>query len=399
MKPIAKRVGIKKLLRELTDEHFLRETNYGHNKIYTFYGYECPNLMHEIGRLREISFREAGGGTGEAVDIDHYDTSDQPFKQLIVWDPDDQVILGGYRYLLGNNLPRNEKGEVVLATSRLFHLSDKFINEVLPHTIELGRSFVQPQYQSSKAGAKSLYALDNLWDGLGTLIIHYPEMKYFFGKVTMYTHFNQEARDYILGFMKLYFRDKENLVYPHKPVKISFTDEQLKSIFTGDSFEEDYKILSKKVRTLGENIPPLINAYMNLSPSMRTFGTAINDRFGDVEETGIIITIKDLYKQKVRRHVTTYKKKDKYFIWLKDRKRYLIEEIWIRKLGFKIEKITFKTGKGEILCRICFRYDSSRQVSGMKMRDRQGTIVEITYKTFSPSPEIDPNMFNLFPNF
>ncbi len=310
-KPVIQPVSKEKLLSELTDNLFVRKTNKGGNEIYNFTAHDAPALMQEVGRLREITFRLAGGGTGKAADIDDYDVAETPYRQLIVWDPDDQVILGGYRYLLGNNLPRNEKGEVVLATSRLFHLSDKFINEVLPHTIELGRSFVQPQYQSSKAGAKSLYALDNLWDGLGTLIIHYPEMKYFFGKVTMYTHFNQEARDYILGFMKLYFRDNENLVYPRSPVKISFTDEQLKDIFTGNSFEEDYKILSKKVRKLGENIPPLINAYMNLSPSMRTFGTAINDRFGDVEETGIIITIKDLYSQKIGRHVSSYKKKDK----------------------------------------------------------------------------------------
>ena len=308
-KPVLPPVPKEKILAELTDNLFIRKTNKGSNEIYDFTAHDAPALMQEVGRLREITFRLAGGGTGKPVDIDDYDVAETPYRQLIVWDPDEQVILGGYRYLLGDNLPKNEKGEVVLATSRLFHLSDKFISLILPHTIELGRSFVQPQYQSSKAGAKSLYALDNLWDGLGTLIIHHPEMKYFFGKVTMYTHFNQEARDYILGFMKLYFRDKENLVHPHSPVKISFTDEQLKEIFPEGSYEEDYKILSKKVRKLGENIPPLINAYMGLSPSMRTFGTAINDRFGDVEETGIIITIKDLYSQKIGRHVSSYKRK------------------------------------------------------------------------------------------
>ena len=309
-KPVIPPVPKEELLAELTDDIFVRKTNKGNNEIYDFTAHDAPALMKEVGRLREVTFRLAGGGTGKSADIDDYDVAEIPYRQLIVWDPDEQEILGGYRYLLGNNLPKNEKGEVVLATSRLFHLSDKFINEYLPYTIELGRSFVQPQYQSSKAGAKSLYALDNLWDGLGTLIIHYPDMKYFFGKVTMYTHYNQEARDLILGFMKKHFRDKENLVYPHKPVKISFTEEQLNEIFSGD-FEYDYKVLSKRVRELGETIPPLINAYMGLSPSMRTFGTAINDRFGDVEETGIIITIKDLYMKKVGRHVYTYKPKNK----------------------------------------------------------------------------------------
>ncbi len=299
-------VSRQELESELNENTFVRNTNKGDNRIYDFSAHEAPALMREVGRLREISFRQAGGGTGNSIDIDDYDVAPIPYRQIIVWDPDKKEILGGYRYLMGNNLPRDKDGKVILATSRMFNFTDKFINEYLPHTIELGRSFVQPIYQSSKAGAKSLYALDNLWDGLGALVINHPEMKYFFGKVTMYTNFNVEARDLILGFMRKHFRDKEKLVYPHQPVEIALTDQDLERIFCGQTYEEDYKILGKRVREYNENIPPLINAYMNLSPSMKTFGTAINDRFGDVEETGIILTISELYKQKVSRHVSTY---------------------------------------------------------------------------------------------
>jgi len=306
-KDIIPPVPREELEAELTQETFVRNTNKGNNKIYDFTAHQAPALMKEVGRLREVSFRMAGGGTGKDADIDDYDIAEVPYRQLIVWDPDEKEILGGYRYLLGNDIPINEDGNVKLATSRLFHFSKKFIKEFLPNTIELGRSFVQPIYQSSKAGAKSLFALDNLWDGLGSLIVSHPEMKYFFGKVTMYTHYNQDARDLILGFMAKHFNDPDNLIYPHSPVKIGLTAGDLKEIFPNDTFAEDYKILTKKVREFGENIPPLINAYMNLSPSMRTFGTAINDRFGDVEETGIIITINELYKQKIGRHVTTFK--------------------------------------------------------------------------------------------
>lgn len=291
---------------ELTQETFVRNTNKGENKIYDFTAHEAPALMKEVGRLREITFRQAGGGTGKAIDIDNYDTADVPYRQLIVWDPSEKEILGGYRYILGNCIPKDADGNVSLATSRLFKFSRKFIDEYLPHTIELGRSFVQPQYQSSKAGAKSLYALDNLWDGLGSLVVDHPEMKYYFGKVTMYTHFNQQARDLILAFMNKHFNDPDELVRPHNPIQIGLTDDDIKEIFPGSTYAEDYKILSKRVRELNENIPPLINAYMNLSPSMRTFGTAINDRFGDVEETGIIITVKELYQKKADRHMGTY---------------------------------------------------------------------------------------------
>ena len=295
---------------ELTKEIFVRKTNKGDNRIYDFSAHEAPNLLREVGRLRELSFRSAGGGTGKELDLDDYDTSEVPYRQLIVWDPSEKEILGGYRYIMGNKVKKNAKGEIEIATAKMFHFSETFINDYLPSTIELGRSFVQPNYQSSKVGAKSLFALDNLWDGLGSLMVNHPFMKYFFGKVTMYTQSNQEARDLIRSFMGLYFRDKNKLVYPKNPVESTIPDEVVKALFSGQSYTDDYKILSKKVRELGENIPPLINAYMNLSPSMKSFGTAVNDGFGDVEETGIIITIKELYEAKINRHVNSYNPND-----------------------------------------------------------------------------------------
>jgi len=295
---------------ELTKEIFVRKTNKGDNRIYDFSAHEAPNLLREVGRLRELSFRSAGGGTGKELDLDDYDTSEVPYRQLIVWDPSEKEILGGYRYIMGNKVKKNAKGEIEIATAKMFHFSEAFINDYLPYTIELGRSFVQPNYQSSKMGAKSLFALDNLWDGLGSLMVNHPFMKYFFGKVTMYTQSNQEARDLIRSFMGLYFRDKNKLVYPKNPVESTIPDEVVKALFSGQSYTDDYKILSKKVRELGENIPPLINAYMNLSPSMKSFGTAVNDGFGDVEETGIIITIKELYEAKINRHVNSYNPND-----------------------------------------------------------------------------------------
>ncbi len=314
IQPIIAPVEKDKLEAELTKERFIRNTNKGGNKIYDFIGNEAPNLMREVGRLREESFRQAGGGTGKDADIDDYDVAEVPYRQLIVWDSEEKEILGGYRYIMGNTIPRDKDGNVRLATSRLFHFSNKFLDEYLPHTIELGRSFVQPQYQSSKQGAKSLFALDNLWDGLGSLIVNHPEMKYFFGKVTMYNHFNQEARDLILSFMNKYFSDPDNLVYPldEFKVKIGLTPEEIDSIFKGPTYVEDYKRLNRGVRELGESIPPLVNAYMNLSPSMRSFGTAVNDRFGDVEETGIIITINEFNQAKTERHVETYNPNDSH---------------------------------------------------------------------------------------
>jgi hypothetical protein len=306
MKDIIAPVPKEALIAELTPDKLMRKTNKGDNEIYIITYQDSPNVMREIGRVREITFRDAGGGMGEEVDIDEYDTCAQPYKQLIVWDPQALEIIGGYRYILCDNLPVDENGIVQLATTHLFNFSEKFIKEYLPYTLELGRSFVQPHYQSSKAGAKALFALDNLWDGLGALIVDHPEIKYFFGKVTMYTHFHTQARNLIQYFFLKYFNDHENLVTPIKPMDLGINMEEMEKVFNGGSYKEDYKILSQKVREFGENIPPLINSYMNLSPSMKTFGTVINDHFGNVEETGIILTISDIYEAKKDRHIETY---------------------------------------------------------------------------------------------
>lgn len=307
MKELISPVSRELIEAELTAEKFQRKTNKADNEIYILTHHDSPNIMREIGRLRELTFRAAGGGVGEELDIDHYDITDKhPYKQLIVWDPSRREILGGYRFIHCAGLPRDKNGEVPLATSHLFHFSDEFIDDYLPYVIELGRSFVQPDYQSSKAGAKALFALDNLWDGLGALMIDYPDIKYFFGKVTMYTQYNQSARNVLLHFFEKYFPDPDVLVRPKIPMPYTTDSARLDELFSGKDYDEAYKILSAEVRKHGENIPPLINAYMNLTPSMRTFGTAISDEFGDVEETGILLDIDDMYDAKIDRHVSTY---------------------------------------------------------------------------------------------
>lgn len=301
-------VSLELLLEELTPEKQLRMTNRSHNEIYVVTAHDSPNVMREIGRLREITFRLAGGGTGKAMDIDEFDTSDNCYKQLIVWNPEAQEIIGGYRYLMGDEWEYGADGQPVLATSHMFRFSDKFIRDYAPYTIELGRSFVTPEYQSSKMGAKSLFALDNLWDGLGALTVINPDMRYFFGKMTMYPSYIRFGRDMILYFLKKHFDDKEGLIYPMNPLQLDTPEEELAQVFCGRDFKEDYRILNGGIRALGFNIPPLVNAYMNLSPTMKLFGTAINDGFGDVEETGILIAVNEILENKYVRHIESFVK-------------------------------------------------------------------------------------------
>ena len=297
----------KELLKsELTPDKQLRLTNKSNNQIYVVTAHNAPNVLKEIGRLREIVFREAGGGTGKALDLDEFDTSDNCYKQLIVWNPDAEEIIGGYRYLLGTDWEYDKQGQPILATSHMFHFSERFIKEYAPKTVELGRSFVSLPYQSSRMGAKSLFALDNLWDGLGAITVIRPNIRYYFGKMTMYPSYIRKGRDMILYFLKKYFDDKEKLIIPMKPLVIDTNEEELEKLFCMDSFKEDYRILNREIRKLGYNIPPLVNAYMSLSPTMKLFGTAINYGFGDVEETGILISIDEIFEEKKKRHIDSF---------------------------------------------------------------------------------------------
>lgn len=293
-----------KLHGELNEDRFVRETNKGNNKIYIINHHNSPNVMREIGRLRELSFASAGGGTGMPLDIDDHDTSEHCYEQLIVFSPEDDEIIGGYRFIDCSKVMDTDPIE--LSTCHYFNFSKEFIRDYLPYTIELGRSWVQPHFQPTVNPRKGIFALDNLWDGIAAITVDNPHIKYLFGKVTMYTSYHQEARDAILYFMNHFFEDKKELVRPIHALPILSDVTAFANEISGLNFKEALRILVKYVKERGEFIPPLINNYMQLSPTMKAFGTAKNEDFGDVEETGILVTIADIYPEKKHRHIDSY---------------------------------------------------------------------------------------------
>ena len=308
MKPIIAPVEREALLSELNEKTLLRKTNRAGNELYVV-GPESVNVLREIGRLREIAFRNDGGGTGMELDIDMFDTNPAyGYKQLVLWDPDAQEIIGGYRFCLCDQAVFDRFGQPHLTSSHMFQFSKRFLRDYLPYTLELGRSFVSVEYQSSKAGAKSLYALDNLFDGIAALGVLYKDrVKYFFGKMTIYPEYNTEAREMVMYFLRKYFGEKANLIKIRKEVKIN-NPRRFNKLFNGKDYKEDYKILKTEVLKLGVSIPPLVNTYMNLSPSMIYFGTGINDEFADVLDSGILIAFEELYPEKIDRHTNSFRK-------------------------------------------------------------------------------------------
>ena len=317
---IAPPVDRELIKKELKQKHFLRKSNYGNKEIYVTTAHLSPNIMREIGRLRELSFAADGGGTGKEVDIDMYDTLDDSYccKQLFVWSPEDEEIVGAYRFIHGSNMMRREDGSIVTPTADQYQFSELFINEYLPYTVELGRAFVQPAYQPGNNLRKGLYSLDNLWDGLGCLILEIPETRYFFGKITMYGDLDRKARDLILYFYQKHFPDRDGLVWPYERVSIESDYNELVQLFTGRNYKEDYQILLHAVRERGCTVPPLINAYMNLTPTMRSFGTCPNHHLVGTTDTGILITLNDIFPEKRRRYIDSYEERNQKL----DRRRF-----------------------------------------------------------------------------
>lgn len=299
-------VDVSLIENELTPDRHLRATNRAGNHIYVVDAHTAPHTMREIGRLRELSFRAGGGGTGKDCDIDEFDLMEPPCRQLLVWNPEVHEIIGAYRYILGSDIRILADGTPRIATAHMFRFSDHFMRGMLPYTIELGRSWIRPEYQSTRAGVRAIYTLDNLWDGLGALTVLHPEVKYLFGKMTMYPSYDRACRNLLLHFLHLYFPDPDQIIRPIEPLTDTHSDEAERGFFVGGDFKEDYRRLNAFVRSRGINIPPLINAYMGLSPSMRILGTAINHEFGEVEETGLLITIADIFDDKIRRHIATF---------------------------------------------------------------------------------------------
>ncbi|MDX1653314.1 MAG: GNAT family N-acetyltransferase [Brumimicrobium sp.] len=299
--PAVERELIKK---ELTQDRFARTTRKGENEIYIVNHHNSPNTLKEIGRLRELSFRAAGGGTKKSLDLDEYDTNELCYDQLIVWSPEDEEIIGGYRFIQCGKVLENDSDNIALSTAHYFDFSDEFKTRYLPKTIELGRSWVQPMFQPAVNPRKGLYALDNIWDGLAVLTVIYPQTEYFFGKVTMYPDYDIESRDFLLYFMKFYFPDPDQLAVPKFPLEQDFDEKAFHDMIKDKDFKEGFKVLNQFIRSKGENVPPLVNIYMHLSPTMRTFGTAMNPEFGGVEETAIIVKIADIYEDKKERHIS-----------------------------------------------------------------------------------------------
>ena len=345
-------VPVELLKAELTKSKKLEDTNKGHNELYIVTWHDSPNVVTEVGRLRELAFREAGGATGNAVDLDEYDKMEKPYKQLIVWDPENEAIIGGYRFLFGSAATFAENAQPVLASSHQFRFSQTFINEYLPHVIELGRNFVAPEYQSSKGGAKSIFAFDNLWDGLVAIIMKHPDLLYFCGKITLYPSYDHIAKDLIYHFLWKHYGDKEELVRPwdDQTVMPESDPELMDMVVNKDDLLEDYKLLKAAAKMRGENVPPNVSAYISVTSRMSMFGTAVNRLMHNIEDSAVLIPFDEIYHDKKSRHIGAYirfsnaRRRRKVEEEMPKTEAELIEE-WLVKRSRKVRRMLKRLGR------------------------------------------------------
>ena len=285
------------LAKELRRATCLGRATHWSATIYTFDGVRLPRLMREVWRLREMSYREVGitlsdDVSGNAMDMDGV------CRQLVVWDDEARRLVGGYRYVVGADVVGCER----LSVSRYFALSQRFVSDFLPRAMELGRSFISPEYQSA-AGRHTIYALDALGEGLGR-VVEALDVRYLFGRVTLYPALCGEARDLLLGFMRYIFPPRERLLVARVPLGVGLSRFRCRQIFVGETLAENYRILLSRMRDLQSVVPPIISSYIRLSPSMQTFDVYENGDLGGVVEAAIMLTVEDFYDDIKRRYLS-----------------------------------------------------------------------------------------------
>ncbi len=278
--------------KELKNAELLGQTKDG--KIIYLYEWSSANatLLNEIGRLRELSFRQVGEGVNKKRDIDKYD---RYYKHIVLWDNEDLEIVGAYRIGITSEIVKAHSLEA-LYTYSLFDYKEGF-NNYLENSIELGRSFVQPKYWGSRA-------LDYLWQGIGAYLRNNPQIKYLYGGVSISQSYPKVAKDMILHFYESYFGAKEQIVEAQIPYHFDFNDEYMKvfqSELLYDNYKEDFKTLKKALGFLELSVPTLYKQYADLceEDGIKFCAYNIDKDFSDCVDSFIVLSV-DRIKEKQR---------------------------------------------------------------------------------------------------
>lgn len=254
-------------------------------------------LYKEIGRLREITFRKVGEGTGKSYDTDEYDLY---YKHIILWDEKENLIVGAYRIGQSEHIKDIKKSYYC---ETLFKFSDnaKFL---FKDTIELGRSFVRPKYWGT-------YALDYLWFGIGAYISRYKNVKYMFGPVSISNSYSKDAKDMLVYFYNKYFGVNENLVRSNHRYVLSKNElKRLDTIFSASDYKENFKILKQSLATLGFSVPTLYKQYGELCDDggVKFLDFGVDPNFSNSLDGFLVVDISKIKEAKRQKYIDNFLK-------------------------------------------------------------------------------------------
>jgi len=290
--------GLRDLIQQLSNGIDLGAPSPG-KRLYLVTMSDAPAAVREIARLRELTFRKVGEGTGRRMDSDVFDSY---YHHLVLWDEKDLEIVGAYRLGFGGKI-LNERGEGGFYTHSLFEFSDTFYG-LLQDSVEMGRSFIQAHYWNT-------YALEYIWAGIGTILRANPSLRHMFGPVSISNSYPAPCKDAIVHFYKKWFNSSSEVALSRTPYHLTAeSNAELNSYFIGANYREDLNFLKMRLRTYGTSIPMLYRQYTELTEEGGVvFGDFGVDRdFGECVDGFVLVDLRRLTAAKRDRYVEKYSK-------------------------------------------------------------------------------------------
>lgn len=290
---IAHPVSRQEIKQELKNGELLGTTS-DNKQIYLVEHDNAINLINEIGRLREYSFRKVGEGSGKSRDVDSYD---RYYHHLVLWDDDELEVVGAYR--IGEcGWILSWLGREGLYLNELCDIHSNF-DPILEDAIELGRSFVQPKYWGSRA-------LDYLWQGIGAYLSHNPHIKYMIGPVSISGNFPKSAQDALVYFYTHYFGSTTRMLKAHSPYRLSqYVESDFSTFFKGDDYQEDFKRLKNYLKSFDVSVPTLYKQYTELCEDggVEFIDFGIDVEFNNCIDGYILVDIRQIKEEKRKRYM------------------------------------------------------------------------------------------------
>ena len=263
----------------------------------------APALMREIGRLRELTFRKVGEGTGRKIDLDSFDPY---YQHIVLWDAAALEVVGAYRIAVGDEIYA-QRGIPGFYTSTLFRFSEEF-EKYLPESLELGRSFVQPAYWNSQA-------LDYLWHGIGAFLAARPQYNYLFGPVSVSASYSAEARELLVYFYRKWFgAEKSPVKAKHRFEFRKDAADRLGETLKATEYKQAFKELKQNLKHYGYAVPTLYKQYTELCDKggVNFFDFGIDKDFSDALDGFIFLKVGMVKETKLERYVYSKRSKDEW---------------------------------------------------------------------------------------